>query len=758
MVKKRARLFLKGIALLLILIVMKPSLASAEQSLYDNLYVAYPKSGETFAVDISNATDSDKDYLIAYSQHGRGNQLLGYQYRPEKAGYIIYAGKDPQKVLASEANSNKIKGYVQKDPINSYTKFEDNYIWDIEQVESGYFKIVNRKNDMCYTIDQPKSSKFITLEPYENKDSQKFKLDTMNGIYKIRTTSTDKSVKNKIWDIQGGTGADRNIIVYFDNDGKNQLWYIQYKPNDNAYVISNATNKNLILDVLVPQNSEMSSLRTVLNNISYDKNYVYNRLFYFKKTGEVDGNMKGNIYSNKKTKFPFAIEADEDGKAGNRVIALEEGSSRNEWIFEKIGNLPIPTLKNVTLKGKDSGEGSAHYKGETLTLTGSFEGDGFESFDLYSKLNAEEPKLLKEKIAIDQNGTKDFSATIDTSNQEEGSYYLEFFGRADSAYKTNPVVFKYDIVERERPTADPVPQTITQGTPLSSLNPSDFVKNMKDGYGGKVEAISIENLNTEILGEQTASVTIRNAYKTAKIEVPVTIVEAAKQKLTIHFQKDDKDKTEVHSAKTIEVKKNTTVNLIENPEIATIIRVVENEKDGKKDYALSNQKDLEKLSTGDKDTKDVYVIFSGFLRIASIPTDFNFQDGIVGKDRMQQILLNSDEDVVMSVYDSRGKGHGDFSIKAKLESDLYNINSSDMVIGGSSVKLYSDKEINSRDFSTIIDVKDNTDITQMNYDYTLGKASSEKLTDKIMLLIPRKSVKKEGTYAGMIVWQIENGP
>lgn len=746
MLKKLLVVFLESLLIIALFFIINPRPVQAARTISDDLYVGTPKIEESKAIDISASTGN----LIIYSMHGLGNQLLGYQYRADKDGYIIYAGSNPQRILKSNTDNQNISSEKFGSPINSFTEFEDQYIWDIKAIDAKYYSITNRKTGTCYTTTGSVNNDPITLQPYANKDTQKFSFSTMNGVYKIKSYMAP----NMVWDIEGGSFADRRIISYPDGGANrsNQQWLVLYKPNNNGYVISNEQNKQII----ITQPSLSSSPMSMLNVTPYNQAYSKNSVFSFIKYSETSD--RSPVVKITSDATPSNWYAKTTATSGISPLYLQSNSSEplSRWIFEKIGDIPIPSVSNLVISESIGEDKSSYYVGEPLTISGDLLGKGFKSADLYSRFDLDEPVLNQKEVLLDSQGQAKFTTTIDTSKFKEGNFYLDFFIRADGMYQSNVISTKYKLVY-PTPIGKAVPQRVILNTPLSSLKASDFVTDLSDEIGSAIEVVGIENLDTGTVGEQTAIVSIKNPYKTTKIEVPVTVYKPTSN-VTIQFQKDNQAKTVLHTPITIVAYRNEAINVLENDDVAKIVTEIQNEVDGRVDYTVSNQTDLNSVVIKDTDEQELTVKFSGYLGIGSIPAKLNFVDGVIGKDRAQEIPVKTDKDIVMTVRDSRGDGHGSFSVKAKLASDLYNVDKPDSLVIGSAIKLRTNKEINAKDFSTIITTNDSSNATRVQYDYTLGKVASDDPKERMKLLIPRWSVKEIGDYTGTVVWQIENGP
>ncbi|MEG0286206.1 MAG: BspA family leucine-rich repeat surface protein [Vagococcus sp.] len=494
----------------------------AEKVIEDNLYVAYSKVNPSFAIDISrNDQASHYEHLIMYGAHGRGNQLLGYQYRPEKDGYIIYASENEQRILQAQQN-NLVKAINFQEPINNYTEFSDDYIWDIKKDDkAGYYKIASRSNKGYITAKSISNNGEVRLESERSSSYQSFRLETINGMYQIRSVSE----RSKGWDIEGGTAANKQVIAYDLYNQNNQKWLILFKPNDDGYVISNNDSRNLITN-----HRAGATNPTVINNkLTFDQKYPDDSIFYFQSLGfDIDGkNIKVKI-QNKRA--PTSFYQKDNQIATNTVSRLFlQGSStsypnRQQWILDKIDDIPVPKIDNLIITSQRPEAKDFFYIGEKLTLTGDYIGTGFSSYDLYSKFDIAEPTLLQKGNPIPSSGVSHFKTEIDTSEYaKEGERYIEIFARADSMFQSNRVAQKYNMIF-PTPTGKPVPQAIKQGTALSTLKATDFVTDLNDEMSNNITVDKeIKELDPNKVGVQMAKITIRNQYKETVIEVPVTV-------------------------------------------------------------------------------------------------------------------------------------------------------------------------------------------------------------------------------------------
>ncbi|MGM0218058.1 RICIN domain-containing protein [Enterococcus sp. AZ126] len=721
--------------------------ASAEKVISDDLYVAYPKVNETLAVDINqNNTSPNYESLITYAAHGKGNQLLGYEYRPEKDGYIIYSGNDTQKIIGStEGNTAKITVFTV--PINSYTEFTDDYIWDIIQTEGIYYKIRNRKTATYLTVSKPLNDALITLSPDNGGDAQKFNLKTMNGVYKIRSVATNSYG----WDVSGGVGVDREIITYpLGPDQSNQQWMILFKPSDNAYTISNYKQKNLI----VSQEIQSNPPKVIKNEASFETPLGNKNTFDFQLIGNTPTGQSIVRIKNSNFNYYYSKNNITSGISPLSLVYLNKKDTKQQWILDKVRDIPKPEIKNLNISSVYPHSESFFYVGEELTVTGDFKGPGYNTYNLYSVFNTDEPVLNQKGIAIDKLGDSTFSSKIDTSQFKEGTFYIEIYARADSMFQSNKVNEKYKLVY-PTPTGEAVPQTIKKGTPINTLKPSDFVKNLHDEMGNVVTATKIEGINTNEFGPQEAKVTIMNKYKTEIITVPVTVI-GAERNVTVKFQKGEDPSIQLYADASVKRRIGEKIDLLDDPEIASIINQVENVEGEKRDYSLGNRTEVENYVVKDQISQEIIVRFVGNLTIDSIPNTFQFKGRYLGKERMQIIPLIATADTILTIHDSRAEGQGNFSVKAKLEKDIFNVLDPSYTIKDGYIKFANHLKINSKDFSTVAESNGTKDPKQYLYNFTLGKIAN--LDTNIKLVIPKDSMDKVGNYTGTILWEIENGP
>ena len=516
--KKNVSVIISGVlSCIFFFTLFSTDIVFAEKTISDDLYVAYPKSNVKFALDISQSPGDNYLSLITYPVHGRGNQLMGYEYRPEKDGYIIYSANQNQQIIGSTTiNTAKVTTYSQ--PINNMTVFSDEFIWDVKKGSDGYFTIANRKTKTYLTSTSPGTDKLITLASATNTDTQKFQLQTMNGVYQIRSNS----VSSMGWDIEGGVGADKEVIAYpLGTLQSNQQWLILFKPNNNSYVISNYQQR----DLLMTQTNLTTAPKVIKNTVPYETVYSNNNMFYFNSLGTTADSKSIFAIKNMAMGDSYSYGKDSQYLSTSRLSMLNYGlptPTSQQWIFDKIADIPKPEIKNVQITGAISGTSQTYFVGETLKVVGDFLGKGFSTYDLYSKFDINEPVLSQQGVNINSDGTSIFKTTIDTGDYKEGDFFIEVFARADSMFQSNRLANKYKLVY-PTPTGEAVPQSIEQGVALDKLDPSQFVTNLKDEIGSKIIAEKIEGIDTNIIGSQTAKVSIKNKYKTTIIDVPVTI-------------------------------------------------------------------------------------------------------------------------------------------------------------------------------------------------------------------------------------------
>ncbi|WP_086313731.1 hypothetical protein A5821_001264 [Enterococcus sp. 7F3_DIV0205] len=488
-----------------------PLVAHSERTLNDNMYVSFSTLDEGYVLDVSGSTGK----LITYPYHGLGNQLLSFKYRPEKDGYIIQLSADEQRILTLGSN-NQVSSITVEKVINSLSILEDEVIWDIKKVSGNIYSISNRKNGLYITVDNVTSMLPISMKANNNSNSQKFKLETMQGVYTIE----NRWNTNMVWDIEGGVYKDRDIIGYPSGGvgKKNQEWFLLYKPNNNQYVLSNSGDKRLIVD----QKNVTSSPSTMLNNLAFNEKYANKNLLSLSKITSLNGNMVVTI-RNWESGLYYELTDIKTYDTIGRVIKLAENSesTKQQWILKKKKELAIPTIDNIKVMGTISGESTTFYAGEKLTVNGRYTDSEFKQFDLYAQFDTDAAKLIEQNIPIN-NGTQNFSAQVDTSDYRDGEHFVEFSARGDGMFQSNRVALKYQIVY-PTPVGKPKPQVIEQYTDINSLNAGDFVTDLRDEIGSNIEITGLE-LDTSLKGDQIAVVSIKNKYKTVKIDVPVTIL------------------------------------------------------------------------------------------------------------------------------------------------------------------------------------------------------------------------------------------
>ncbi|WP_207696234.1 hypothetical protein DOK67_0002034 [Enterococcus sp. DIV0212c] len=488
-----------------------PLVAHSERTLNDNMYVSFSTLDEGYVLDVSGSTGK----LITYPYHGLGNQLLSFKYRPEKDGYIIQLSADEQRILTLGLN-NQVSSKTVEKVINSLSILEDEVIWDIKKVSGNIYSISNRKNGLYITVDNVTSMLPISMKANNNSNSQRFKLETMQGVYSIE----NRWYPNMVWDIEGGVYKDRDIIGYPSGGAgkKNQEWFLIYKPNDNQYVLSNSGDKRLIVD----QKNTTSSPSTMLNSIGFNEKYANKNLLSLSKITSLNGNMVVTI-RNWASGLYYELTDIKTYDTIGQVMKLKEKneSTKQQWILKKKKELAIPTIDNIKVIGTISGESNTFYAGEKLTVNGRYTDSEFKQFDLYAQFDTDAAKLIEQSIPI-KNGTQNFSAQVDTSDYRDGEHFVEFSARGDGMFQSNRVALKYKIVY-PTPVGKPKPQVIEQYTDINSLNASDFVTDLNDEIGSNIEVSGLD-LDTSLKGNQIAVVSIKNKYKTVKIDVPVTIL------------------------------------------------------------------------------------------------------------------------------------------------------------------------------------------------------------------------------------------
>ncbi|MGM0219207.1 RICIN domain-containing protein [Enterococcus sp. AZ126] len=516
--------------------------ALADQIVPNNLYVAYPQNASNQYLDISQSLGNDRNYLITYAGHGLGNQLMGYEYRPEKKGYIIYSAQDQNQLIGQSADSGRseyIKSTKFSEQVNSLTDIPDEFIWDINLVDSSEdsYTIANRKSSLYMTAVSTSNDSLIKLSPYANNSNQFFKLRTKNGIYIIRS----RSQNNMVFDIANGVAVNNNVIAYNYHGGDNQRWLVTYNPRSNAYMIANSSRRNLLFNQ--PYNSTSipnGSPNVINNNLPFERGIPWGTGFQFTTAGAPLNNKE--VVNVQSQLGNYVIKKDNVNSGVSTLSAVARDSAlTSQWVFDLISPLPEPTVSNLIIDGSVSGESNNFFVGEKLTISGDVSAVGFYKFDVYYKLNLNSSTLVSQDTSLNSASAGKFKYQIDTLSYSEGINSMEYFVRADKAFLSNKIPkrlnFKYPT-----PTGDAVPQNIDKNTPISSLDLSKFVVNLHDELGNPVTIDSINKIDTSVSGIQQSEVTLRNKYKTSVVKVPVNIIDKSAPtgtgKITVVNQND----------------------------------------------------------------------------------------------------------------------------------------------------------------------------------------------------------------------------
>lgn len=518
----------KFIFLSILFYLMSSKSVSADQIVPNNLYVAYPQGAPSQYLDISQSLGNDKNYLITYSGHGLGNQLMGYQYRPEKQGYIIYSAQNQDQLVGQSTDpgrSEYVKSIKFSEQVNSLTEIPDEFIWDIKLVDASQdsYTISNRKSSLYLTTIKTSNDTLVKLSPYANSSQQFFKLRTKNGVYVIRSYGAT----HMVWDISDGASENHNIISYNFHGGDNQKWLITYNPSANAYMIVNSSKRNLIFNQAFNYAATgwtpTGSPTAINNSRSFEQGILNGSGFKFLSLGVTSDNKE--IVNIQSSLGNYTVKKD-DVNSGVSKLSLTPNDSTNsgKWILDLISALPEPNVSNLIVKGSVSGESDTLFVGEKLTVTGDVSAVGFSKFDVYYRLNMNASTLVSQDSVLDDASNGKFQYQIDTSTYSEGIAPIEFFVRADKAFLSNKIPKRLNL-KYPTPTGDAVPQSIDKNTPLSSLDLSKFVVNLHDELGNPVTIDSISKLDTSVSGIQQSEVKLRNKYKTSVIKVPVNVID-----------------------------------------------------------------------------------------------------------------------------------------------------------------------------------------------------------------------------------------
>lgn len=237
------KLVLKTILLLLLIFPLKI------KALEDGVYIIHSAIDDSYVLDVNKAISGNGINISLWKSHGG----IGQKFVIKKNGdyYEIMSAINEKYVL--DANGGIFKNSVN---IQLWGRNQGNaQKWVIKEASDGYYNIISYNTN--YYIDScggiAKNGTNIHLWSSNNALAQKFRFEKFTdikktidgGVYTISLANND----DMVIDIYSGKFSNlTNIELYERNNGKAQLFYIDYIDNG-YYVIKSYYDTNYVLDV-----------------------------------------------------------------------------------------------------------------------------------------------------------------------------------------------------------------------------------------------------------------------------------------------------------------------------------------------------------------------------------------------------------------------------------------------------------------------------------------------------------------------------
>lgn len=681
--------------------------------------------------DLSGSTKK----LINYSFHGLGNQMFGFEWRPEENAYIIYKGNNKQVLLSADGTSEGSTVSTKKidKTINNLTvDIGDENLWTLEKSTNSniysdeygsMYYLKNKKSTLVLTQNSLTSEGNIVQKKQVNGLNQQFFLTRFNGYYTMENVYMNwKSVL----DISGGIQNDADINVSRNTGLDSQQWYASYQPDINSYVIGNTSNKRLLI-----KKTSASSIKTSL----YDSSNPLDTSFGFVFKPGITDVLNSIIYTNSTGNIAlWRYWSSETSVVTLRTLPANGIFEPAEWKLKRIGDLIPPVVRNVSM----TSDRKTYFVGEVLTINYKVESTDFEDADIYFRRYSDKYSVVEPKKKFTDGVIEDV-IEVDTSELTEGMLDVEFMAKGLGIFTSNSLALKVDL-KYPTPTATAIPKRIKEGTDVKTLKADDFVNDVKDELGNKI-TLAIKSLDTSKIGTTEAVIELANEFKKTEVKVPVEIYPKIST-ISVNFLNKDGDK--LHDTIDISGNVDSTIDLSSNQKVVAAIKKVL-----ATNYTLVERPVNEGvIPFMDKNSTATYR-FNGLLLMQSAPTAFDFEM----KTATIEAIKYTNPKIVgkpLVVIDTR-EGKLQWSLKAKLDKPLTSLDDSKLEIPDAIKYKNKDDEMTlSNENTTIVT---HTNAVAGSFDITEEQWSKG---DGFMVDLAPGAIKSLGNYQAKITITLEN--
>lgn len=689
----------------------------------DDLYIIKPVQALTTHL-VANNTSATLNLL---SQNGLGGQMFGFEWREESGGYIIYTARD--KTILFKPNGSTIIKDSSFTKVNNLSRFSDDYIWIIEK-EGNNYKIRNKKTNQLFTFANLTSGAGVTLQNPTGNLNQNVLLTSLNGYYTVK----GMNASTYALDIKGGVGVGRDIIAFKEHGLLNQQWYFIYVPEIDGTVIGNAAQKTMLISR--EKGAGGTPITSYFNSAKIDAKFAHylipvqtttNQFQFASRNGQGYIVRAGRITTTGGVMHPLRYDQVNGGTLND-----------SKWILNKTEVLRTPRLSDFSFI-TPSKEGS-YFVGEVLDYTAIYESSDFSDFDSFVRINNEEYELLEKKIPVSSSKIS-FKGKIDTLKYLEGSHEIELLTKGEGIFKSNSLAHKINLVY-PTPTATPILKEIYKNMSILDLKGTDFVTDVHDEVGNSIQVKLIE-LDTSVVGDTIAKISLKNQYKEVFLNVPVKIIDKPAV-VKVEFVNELNQILSGHTINIDTVFYNTMDLSKEN----TVVEKINTfESSG---YDIVGRPINETAVIIDKELVTVQYKIQGVISLASAPRTIEF--GSLTSDATTKRVDNPTVYEKLVVTDTRMNTSTGFKITATLSEPMTNregkvlanalryvYKGTEKILGENAQEVY----VNSSGVAGNYTVSD-------SWGTTTG-------TDGIKLQIGSSDIIYTGDYTGVITWRVIAG-
>lgn len=269
--------FLYIILILFGFMLFLPCVKAADKPIEDGVYVIRSSINDSYVLDAYGAVANNGTNIQLYLYNGGLSQKWIVKYL-DSGYYEITSTIDDRYSL--DANGAIFNNGVN---IQLWKKNNTNaQKWIIKETKNGYFRIVSYNDAYSLDATGAVATNCTNIQLWQNNESgaQDFRFEKIyslkktieNGVYRISSGLND----NMMIDIYGGHIKNlSNIQLYQNNNGDNQLFYVNYL-NNGYYAIRPYLNVNYSLDVFNGNKTNGTNIELYSYNGGYNQQWIIN--------------------------------------------------------------------------------------------------------------------------------------------------------------------------------------------------------------------------------------------------------------------------------------------------------------------------------------------------------------------------------------------------------------------------------------------------------------------------------------------------